>query len=71
MLVYRLYLKLISETVNYLGFTTRQDYFTHSETSQSLGGAKTEIPEENPDHPRAEIGLPHITRARLEPIAVR
>ena len=24
----------------YLGFTARQDYFTHFEPSQSLGGAK-------------------------------
>ena len=30
----------------YLGFTARQDYFTHFEPSQSLGGAKTGGPRE-------------------------
>ena len=28
-----------------LGFTARQDYFTHLEPSQSVGEAKCEIPE--------------------------
>ena len=40
------------------GLTARQDYFTHFETSQSLGGAKTGDPREKPpDHPQAELGL--------------
>ena len=40
-----------------LGFTPRQDYFTHFEPSQSLGGAKTGDPrEKSPDHPQAELG---------------
>ena len=45
----------------YLGFTTHQDYFTHFEPSQSLGGAKTGDPrEKTPDHPQAELGLSHM-----------
>ena len=45
----------------YLGFTARQDYFTHSEPSQSFGGAKTGDPwEKNPDHTQAELGLYHM-----------
>ena len=31
----------------YLGLKARQDYFTHLEPSQSKGGAKMEIPEQN------------------------
>ena len=31
----------------YLSFTAHQDYFTHFEPSQSLGGRKREIPEKN------------------------
>ena len=46
--------------VFYLGFTARQDYFTHFEPSQSLDGAKTEYPQEKiPDHPQAQLGLSH------------
>ena len=58
----------------HLGFTTHQDYFTHFEPSQSLGGAKMGDPREKlPDHPQAELGLSNmiVTRARLEPTAVR
>ena len=45
----------------YLGFTTRQDYFTHFELSQSLGGAKMGDPrEKTPDYPQAELGLSHM-----------
>ena len=37
------------------GVTARQDYFTHFEPSQSVGGAKTADPrEKTPDHPQAE-----------------
>ena len=44
-----------------LGFTARQDYFTHFEPSQSLGGAKTWDPQETtPDHPLAELGLSYM-----------
>ena len=40
---------------------THQDYFTHFEPSQSLGGANTGDPQEKtPDHPQAEIGLSHM-----------
>ena len=43
------------------GFMAHQDYFTHFEPSQSLGGAKTEDPRENlPDHLQAELGLSHM-----------
>ena len=38
-----------------------QNYFTHFEPSQSLGGAKTGYPREKPpDHPQAELGLSHM-----------
>ena len=50
--------------ISYLGFTARQDYFTHFEQSQSLDGAKTEDSrEKSPDH--------SANRTRLEPKAVR
>ena len=36
----------------------RQDYFTHFEPSQTLGGAKTGDPREKPpEHPQAELCL--------------
>ena len=55
-----------------MGVTAHQDYFTHFEPSQSLGGAKMGDPREKPhDHLQAEFGLSHMTRARLEPISVR
>ena len=39
----------------------RQDYFTHFEPSQSLGGAKMGDPrEKTPEHPQAELGLSHM-----------
>ena len=42
-------------------FTARQDYFTHFEPNQSLGGAKMGDPrEKNPDHPQTELGLSHM-----------
>ena len=45
----------------YLGFTARQDYFTHFEPSQSVGGAKAGDPREKPpDHPQAELCLSHM-----------
>ena len=50
----------------YLGFMARQDYFTHFEPSQSVGGVKTGDPREKPpDHPQAELRLHHVTLARL------
>ena len=49
-----------------------QDYFTHFQLSQSLGGAKMGDPREKmPDHPQAELGLSHVTRGRLELTAKR
>ena len=57
------------------GITARQDYFTHFEPSQSSDAAKMADPQGKlPGHPQAELGLSHITyvtRARLEPTAVR
>ena len=51
---------LIYDTL-YMGFTARQDYFTHFEPSQPLGGAKTGDPREKPpDHPQAELGLSYF-----------
>ena len=45
----------------YLGFMANQDFFTHFDLSQSLGGAKMRDPWENtPDHPQAELGLSHM-----------
>ena len=62
---------LILNTAISLRFTARQDYFTHFEQSQSLGGVKTGDPQEKtPDHPHAELGLSHMW-AWLEPTAVR
>ena len=56
----------------YLGFTARQDYFTHFEPRQSNGRAKMGDPQEKPpDHPQAELGLSQVTLARLEPTALR
>ena len=44
-----------------VGLMARQDYFTHAEPSQSVGGAKTgESWEKPPDHPQAEVGLSHM-----------
>ena len=38
-----------------------EDYFTHFEPSQSLGGAKTGDPREKPPaHPQAQLGLSHM-----------
>ena len=46
----------------YLGFTARQDYFTHFEPSQSLGGVRMGDPrEKTPDHPQAELGLSRVS----------
>ena len=45
----------------YLGFTARQDCFTHFQPSQSIAGAKTGDPREKPPgHPQAELGLSHM-----------
>ena len=42
----------------YFGLTAHQDYFTHFEPSQSLGGAKMGDPQEKlPDHLQAEFCL--------------
>ena len=44
-----------------LGFTARQDYFTHFEPSQSVSGAKTGNPREIPPAlPQAELDLSHM-----------
>ena len=43
------------------GVTVRQDYFTHFEPNQSVGGAKTADPRENTlDNPQAEFCLSHM-----------
>ena len=55
----------------YLGLMPRQDYFTHFEPSQLLGGAKMgDTREKTPDHPQAEL-VSRKTRARLKPTVVR
>ena len=54
--------------------TARQDYFTHFEPRRSVGEAKMGDPRKKinaPDHPQAELGLSHVTRASIEPTAVR
>ena len=43
-----------------LGFTAHQDYFTHFEPSQLLGGAKTGYPHEKPHDPQAEHKWPEL-----------
>ena len=44
-----------------LGFTARQDYFTHFEPVQSLGGAKMGDSRENlHDHTQTELGLSQL-----------
>ena len=51
-----------------LGFTVRQDYFTHFGSSQSVGGVKTG----DTCPPASRIWLvSHVTRTRLEPTAAR
>ena len=52
-----------------LTFTVCQDYFTHFEPSQSLGGMKTGDPREKYLTTCKQNSI--ATRARLEPIAVR
>ena len=43
------------------GLTARQDYFTHFEPSQSVGGEKTADPREKPpDYPQADLDLSHV-----------
>ena len=44
-----------------LGFMACQDYFTHFEQSQYLGGAKAgDLREKSPAQMQAEIGLSHM-----------
>ena len=44
-----------------MGFLACQDYFTHFEPSQSLGGEKMGDPQEKtPNHLQAELGLSHM-----------
>ena len=60
-LVRRFFFLLLLLLLLLSGFNTRQDYFTHFEPSQSLGGAKTGDPREKPpDYPQAELGLSHM-----------
>ena len=49
-------------------FTSLSSFFTHIETNQSVGGAKTGVPgEKTPDTPASRTWLvPHVTRAPSE-----
>ena len=48
-----------------------QDYFTHIETSQSVGEAKREYPRKPPDTPASRTWLvSHVASAGLEPTPV-
>ena len=49
-------------------FTSVSSFFTHIETDQSVGGAKTGVPgEKPPDTPASRTWLvPHVTRAPSE-----
>ena len=49
-------------------FTSLSSFFTHIETNQSVGGAKTGVPgEKPPDTPASRTWLvPHVTRAPSE-----
>ena len=51
-----------------LRFTSLSSFFTHIETNQSVGGAKTGVPgEKPPDTPASRTWLvPHVTRAPSE-----
>ena len=52
----------------YSGNRPFQDYFTHIETSQSVGGAKREYPDKTPDTPASRTWLvSHVASAGLEP----
>ena len=51
----------LNETIVFCFYLVLQDYFTHFEPCQSLGGAKTgDPPEKPPDHPQAEHGMSHM-----------
>ena len=66
------FVHFLSEYFSDLGFMTRQDYFTHFEQSQWVGGAKMGDPQgKPPDHQQAEPGLSQVTQARLKPTVVR
>ena len=55
-----------NQTILYLDFTARQNYFTHFEPRHLWGGAKTVDPREKKnkqkknDHPQAELSLSHM-----------
>ena len=52
----------------FFSFTSLSSFFTHIETNQSVGGAKTGVPgEKPPDTPASRTWLvPHVTRAPSE-----
>ena len=54
-------------------FTSLSSFFTHIETNQSVGGAKTGVPgEKPPDTPASRTSTyEFVPRARREPTAVR
>ena len=56
----------------FVQFNSFQDYFTHIETSQSEGGAKTGVPREKPpDTPASRTWLVSLViRVGLEPTPV-
>ena len=56
-------------------FTSLSSFFTHIETNQSVGGAKTGVPgEKPPDTPASNMACltyEFVPRARREPTSVR
>ena len=52
----------------FIQLTSISSFFTHIETNQSVGGAKTGVPgEKPPDTPASRTWLvPHVTRALRE-----
>ena len=52
-----------------LGYTAREDYYTHFDPSQTWGGAKTGDPREKTTWPSASRTwlVSHVTRIRLDP----
>ena len=60
--------KIISNIFKYSSLLSLSSFFTHIETNQSVGGAKTGVPgEKPPDTPASRTWLvPHVTRAPSE-----
>ena len=65
---YGVYISQLIIIIFLFSFTSLSSFFTHIETDQSVGGAKTGVPgEKTPDTPASRTWLvPHVTRAPSE-----